>query len=76
MSLDHPIKGEVCYFKNLFTTDDGSAIKTLKLRKRLRLEYAIRSKMQMLKRDWNQFLKTNYPELFNNEVPEDNEMKP
>jgi hypothetical protein len=30
----------------------------------------------MLKRDWNQFLMTNYPEIFNNDiVPEDNEMK-
>ncbi len=65
------VKSEVCFFKNIFNTDDEGIPRSIKARKRLRLEYAIRSKMQMLKSDWRHFLETNYPELFVNDLKED-----
>jgi hypothetical protein len=40
-----PIKSEVCYFKNIFNTEDERIPKSIKARKRLKLELAIRSKM-------------------------------
>ena len=52
------IKSEVCYFKNL-------NINRIKQRRSMRLELAIRQKMQMFKRDCKEFLKSGYPELFN-----------
>ena len=58
------IKSEVCYFKNIINS--GNIPRSIKARKKLRLEYAIKSKMQLLKRDWKEFLRTYYPELFSN----------
>jgi hypothetical protein len=69
-----PVKSEVCLFKNIFNTDDDGIPRSIKARKRLRLEYAIKSKMQLLKRDWGEFLRCNYPELFSNHIiSEENE---
>jgi hypothetical protein len=65
------IKSEVCFFKNIFNTEDGAIPRTIKARKRLRLEFAIKSKMQMLKSDWKEFLRVNYSELFSNEILDD-----
>lgn len=39
----------------------------------MKLELAIRHKMQLLKRDWREFLKIEYPELFSGEDLEDDE---
>ncbi len=39
------IKSEVCYFKNIFTEEVEQALKQVKSRKRLRLEFQIKSKM-------------------------------
>ena len=61
---DALIKSEVCYFKNIFTQEVEQALQSSKSRKRLRLEFQIKSKMQMLKRDWGEYLRTSYPELF------------
>ena len=58
------IKSEVCYFKNIFTEEVEQALHSEKSRKRLKLEFSIKSKMQMLKRDWGEFLRYSYPELF------------
>jgi len=42
-----------------------------KSRKRLKLEFSIKSKMQMLKRDWGEFLRNSYPELFHSQARND-----
>lgn len=42
-----------------------------KSRKRLKLEFSIKSKMQMLKRDWGEFLRNSYPELFHSQIRND-----
>ena len=60
------IKGEVCYFKNL-------NVSNVRQRKRMKLELAIRHKMQLLKKDWREFLKIDYPELFSGEDLEEEE---
>jgi hypothetical protein len=39
-------------------------MQSVKQRKRLKLEYSIKSKMQLLKRDWGEYLRKAYPELF------------
>jgi hypothetical protein len=67
------VKSDVCYFKNLLSTSDGLPVCSIKLRKRMQLEYALRSKMQLLKRDWREFLRTNYPELFTQNVDSEDE---
>lgn len=67
-NADSLIKSEVCYFKNIFTEDVEQALKSVKSRKRLKLEFSIKSKMQMLKRDWGEFLRNSYPELFMSQV--------
>ena len=36
----------------------------------MKLELAIKHKMQMLKRDWREYIKIEYPELFFNEADE------
>lgn len=58
------VKSEVCYFKNVLLTADGQPIKQIKLRKRMRLETAIKNKVQLLKQDWGDYLRTQYPEIF------------
>jgi len=58
------VKSEVCYFKNILLTADGQPIKQIKLRKRMRLETAIKNKVQLLKQDWGDYLRTQYPEIF------------
>ena len=68
-----PIKREVCFFKNIFNTDDEGIPRSIKARKRLKLEYAIRSKMQLLKSDWMEFLKCSYPELYSHELASEEE---
>ena len=40
----------------------------------MRLELAIRNKMQLLKKDWKEFLQNAYPELFF-EINENEEQK-
>jgi hypothetical protein len=54
------IKSEVCYFKNL-------NVSNVKQRRRMKLELAIKHKMQLLKRDWKEFIMNEYPELFSND---------
>ncbi len=66
-------KVNCAFFKNIFNTEDEGIPKSIKARKRLRLEYAIRSKMELLKSDWREFLKCNYPELFSESNNEDAE---
>ncbi len=65
------IKSEVCYFKNIFTPEVEQALRSDKSRKRLKLEFSIKSKMQMLKRDWGEFLRNSYPEVFQSQVRTD-----
>lgn len=38
----------------------------------MKFEYAIRQKMKLLKKDWKEFLKTGYPELFTDVIDESN----